>query len=61
MEKMLSGCLLPTNKMIKALIDIELGYINTNHPDFISDTQKLLQDGDNKSDSEDEEKSENQD
>ena len=43
MEKMLSGCLLPTNKMIKALIDIELGYINTNHPDFISDTQQLLQ------------------
>ena len=44
MEKMLSGCLLPTNQMIKALIDIELGYINTNHPDFISDTQLLLQD-----------------
>jgi hypothetical protein len=29
--------------MIKSLIDIELGYINTNHPDFISDTQLLLQ------------------
>jgi hypothetical protein len=33
--------------MIKSLIDIELGYINTNHPDFISDTQLLLQNSEN--------------
>lgn len=25
----------PTDQMIKNLIEIELGYINTNHPDFI--------------------------
>jgi len=25
----------PTNQMIKQLVDIELSYINTNHPDFI--------------------------
>jgi len=40
---MLSSCLKPTNQMIKSLIDIELGYINTNHPDFITDTQLLLE------------------
>ena len=35
MEKMLTKCMDPTNKLIQSLIDIELGYINTNHPDFI--------------------------
>ena len=32
----------PTDTMIKQLVKIELGYINTNHPDFIRDTQDLL-------------------
>jgi len=30
--------------MIQSLIDIELGYINTNHPDFIKDASTLLPD-----------------
>lgn len=34
MEKVLSHCLVPTEQMIKNLIEIELGYINTSHPDF---------------------------
>lgn len=34
MEMMLTKCMKPTNDMIKNLIDIEMGYINTNHPDF---------------------------
>jgi len=36
MEKVLKDCLVPTNMMIKNLIDIELAYINTTHPDFIA-------------------------
>lgn len=31
----LKKCLHPTNQMIVNLIQIELAYINTNHPDFI--------------------------
>ena len=38
MEMMLTKCMSPTNNMIKNLIDIEMGYINTNHPDFVKDT-----------------------
>ena len=35
MEKLLTKSLSKTEEMIKNLIEIELGYINTNHPDFI--------------------------
>lgn len=28
--------------MIKNLIEVELGYINTNHPDFVGGTNMLL-------------------
>ncbi|KAL4503241.1 hypothetical protein ABPG72_000847 [Tetrahymena utriculariae] len=35
MEDVLERSLKPTDQMIKNLIEIELGYINTNHPDFI--------------------------
>lgn len=35
MEDVLSRCLVPTDNMIKNLVEIELGYINTNHPDFV--------------------------
>ncbi len=38
MEDVLSKCLVPTEQMIKNLIEIELGYINTNHPDFVGST-----------------------
>jgi len=34
-EQLLMNCLAPTNQMIKNLIEIELGYININHPDFV--------------------------
>ena len=35
METLLLKSLNKTEDMIKNLIEIELGYINTNHPDFI--------------------------
>lgn len=35
MENLLLKSLNKTEEMIKNLIEIELGYINTNHPDFI--------------------------
>lgn len=34
-RNILQRCLAPTNRMIKDLIEIELAYINTSHPDFI--------------------------
>jgi len=42
MESVLSRCLSPTDQMIKNLVEIELGYINTNHPDFVGGTNTLL-------------------
>jgi len=42
MESVLSRCLIPTDQMIKNLVEIELGYINTNHPDFVGGTNMLL-------------------
>ena len=32
----------PTAEMINNLIEIELGYINTNHPDFVGGTNALI-------------------
>lgn len=43
MEKLLSKSLNKTEEMIRNLIEIELGYINTNHPDFI-DVISLVKD-----------------
>lgn len=37
----LRKCVKPTNKMIESIIDCELAYINTSHPDFIG-TQNLM-------------------
>lgn len=34
-NQLLKDCILPTSKMISNLIQIELAYINTSHPDFI--------------------------
>ena len=42
MENVLDSCLTPTNQMIKSLIEIELAYINTAHPDFIGPDQSML-------------------
>jgi len=42
MEKYLQKCLMPTEDMIKNLIEIELGYINTNHPDFCGGANAML-------------------
>ncbi len=42
MEEVLSKCLSPTNFMIKNIIEIEMGYINVNHPDFIGGTNALI-------------------
>jgi dynamin 1-like protein len=39
----LNKCLIPTDEMITQLIEIELGYINTKHPDFIGGTNALAQ------------------
>jgi len=35
MEDVLTKSVKPTDEMIKNLVEIELGYINTNHPDFV--------------------------
>jgi dynamin 1-like protein len=42
MESVLNKCLIPTDDMINKLIEIELGFINTNHPDFIGGTNALI-------------------
>ena len=42
MEKVLSRCLVPADQMIKNLVEIELSYINTNHPDFVGGTNTLM-------------------
>lgn len=51
MENLLLKSLNKTEEMIRNLIEIELGYINTNHPDFI-DVISLVK-NDNKSKRED--------
>ena len=38
---MLRQCVKPTQKMISSLVQIELAYINTSHPDFIGGKQAL--------------------
>ena len=35
MENVLHNSKTPTDQMIRNLIEIELGYINTSHPDFM--------------------------
>ena len=35
LEKLLAKLVAPTNDMIKNLFEVERGYINTRHPDFI--------------------------
>ena len=42
MESVLNKCLIPADDMINKLIEIELGFINTNHPDFIGGTNALI-------------------
>jgi dynamin 1-like protein len=42
MEDLLDQCLKKSEDMIKQLIEIEMGYINNNHPDFI-DTLSAVQ------------------
>ena len=42
MDNVLEKCLEPTNQMIRNLIDIELAYINTSHPDFMGPDQSIL-------------------
>lgn len=48
METLLSKSLNKTEEMIKNLIEIELGYINTNHPDFIDVISLVKTNSDNK-------------
>ena len=33
----INQCLAPTNQMVKNIIQIELSFINSSHPDFLSD------------------------
>ncbi|KAK1945248.1 Dynamin-A [Phytophthora citrophthora] len=40
---MLRGSLIPTQAMIQNLIQIELAYVNTNHPDFIGGSRAVAQ------------------
>eukprot|EP01017_Pseudomicrothorax_dubius_P025788 TRINITY_DN2821_c0_g1_i4.p1 TRINITY_DN2821_c0_g1~~TRINITY_DN2821_c0_g1_i4.p1 ORF type:complete len:446 (-),score=129.08 TRINITY_DN2821_c0_g1_i4:133-1470(-) len=41
-DVVLQRCLIPTDQMIKSLIEIELGFVNTDHPDFVGATASLL-------------------
>ena len=36
MDDLLKRCLLKSQEMIRNIIEIEMGYINNNHPDFIN-------------------------
>eukprot|EP01016_Furgasonia_blochmanni_P003880 TRINITY_DN1151_c0_g1_i1.p1 TRINITY_DN1151_c0_g1~~TRINITY_DN1151_c0_g1_i1.p1 ORF type:complete len:735 (+),score=207.31 TRINITY_DN1151_c0_g1_i1:68-2272(+) len=47
MEDVLNRCLVPTDEMIRNLIEIELGYINISHPDFIGGGIELFSMGSN--------------
>ncbi len=40
-KSVLKKCLQPANQMIVNLIQIELAYINTNHPDFIGGSNAI--------------------
>jgi len=40
--ELLKDCLEPTEKMIRNLIEIELGYINVNHPDVLTGISAVL-------------------
>jgi hypothetical protein len=40
-NSMLRACLKPTQKMISNIIQVELAYINTSHPDFIGGKQAI--------------------
>jgi dynamin 1-like protein len=42
-NNMLRGSLVPTQAMIQNLIQIELSYVNTNHPDFIGGSRAVAQ------------------
>mmetsp|Transcript_35511 Transcript_35511/g.40338 ORF Transcript_35511/g.40338 Transcript_35511/m.40338 type:complete len:731 (+) Transcript_35511:178-2370(+) len=42
MERVLEKCLHPTNQMIKNLVEIETGFINTSHPDFVGGVNAML-------------------
>ena len=54
MRSLLVSSLKPTEEMIRHLIDIELGHINRNHPDFLNNSSvlsELLQGTDNEKNS----------
>jgi len=40
--RVLRSCLEPTNAMINELVNVELSYINTHHPDFIGGSNALI-------------------
>ena len=42
-NQLLRNCVVPTQKMISNLIQIELSYVNTSHPDFIGGKQAVAQ------------------
>lgn len=42
MENVLDTCLTPTTEMIANIIEIENGFINKNHPDFVGSADSLL-------------------
>ena len=46
-EKLLAKLIVPTNEMIKNLFEVERGYINTRHPDFIIGAKESIVGGKN--------------
>ena len=47
LEKMLSSLMIPTCSMIQNVFEVELGHINTRHPDFILGAKDSLRKGKN--------------
>ena len=43
-ENLLNKCLVQTDDIIQNLVEIELGYINTSHPDFVAGMDKARND-----------------
>ena len=42
MDELLLNCKMPTDTMIQNLIDVEIGHINTRHPDFVGGASQNL-------------------
>ena len=40
MEGILEECLRKAEEMVEWIVEVEMGYVNTNHPDFIREVER---------------------